>query len=156
MTYIIDLQIACKDAIPVAKDTLIQWAQLPLQEQLDKGELTLRLVTNEEMIDLNSTYRKQHKTTNVLAFPSSMPSGIELDYPLLGDVIICPAVLLQESIEQHHPLIAHWAHIIMHGVLHLLGFDHIQEKEAHIMQALEIKLLATLGFDNPYHREDSN
>lgn len=156
MTYIIDLQIACKDQIPVADDTLILWAQLPLKEQVDKGELTLRFVSNEEMIDLNSTYRQQNKTTNVLSFPAAMPSGIDLEYPLLGDVIVCPAVLLQESIEQHRALEAHWAHIIMHGVLHLLGFDHIKEDEARIMQAMEIKLLATLGFDNPYYQEDPN
>ena len=95
-------------------------------------------------------YRKQNKATNVLAFPATYPENVELEYPLLGDVIICPAVLKQESKTLKQPLIAHWAHIVIHGILHLLGYDHIDEEDATVMQAIEIQLLADLGFDNPY------
>ncbi|KTC78302.1 rRNA maturation RNase YbeY [Legionella brunensis] len=156
MSYHIDLQLACEEAIPVDKNSLISWAQLPLIEHLDSAELTLRLVDKEEIRQLNHTYRNQDKATNVLAFPSTIPDNIELEYPLLGDVIICPAVLQAESIDLDKPLTAHWAHIVIHGVLHLLGYDHIENNDKEIMQALEIKLLAKLGFANPYQPEDNH
>ena len=148
--YHIDIQHACEEKIPVTDDTLISWAQHTLATQLDSAELTLRLVDLEEITHLNHYYRKQNKPTNVLAFPANLPSGITLDYPLLGDIIICPAVLQQESLALNKPLIAHWALIVIHGVLHLLGYDHIEDDEAVVMQTLEIKLLAESGFDNPY------
>lgn len=154
MSYIIDLQVACEDPLPVSHESLIQWAQLPLRSELDMAELTLRLVNVNEMLDLNATYRNQNKPTNVLAFPTAVPSGVSLDYPLLGDVIICPSVLLEESIQQQKDIEFHWAHITIHGVLHLLGFDHIRPEDERIMQALEVSLLATLGFANPYYQED--
>lgn len=150
MSYYIDLQHACDEPIPVSDKLLINWAKLALQEHRESGELTLRLVNTEEITHLNHTYRHQTKATNVLAFPSTLPDNIELDYPLLGDVIVCPAILHKESLESNKPLQDHWAHIIIHGVLHLLGFDHIKTSEAKIMQALEIKLLAKLGITNPY------
>jgi probable rRNA maturation factor len=156
MAYHIDLQNACDDLIPVSIDKLISWAELPLIDHLKAAELTLRLVDDKEIIQLNYAYRQQKKATNVLAFPSAIPADIELKYPLLGDVIICPSVLQAESREQNKPLMAHWAHIIIHGVLHLLGYDHIQDNDAEIMQAVEIKLLAKIGFSNPYHLEDNH
>ena len=108
----------------------------------------------DEMINLNYTYRNLNKTTNVLAFPASYPKDIKLKYPLLGDIIICPTVLLQESKELNLPLVSHWAHIVIHGVLHLLGYDHIKEDDKHIMQEIEIKLLESLGFNNPYETQN--
>jgi probable rRNA maturation factor len=112
-------------------------------------------VDKNDITQLNHLYRKQNKATNVLAFPANLPDEIALDYPLLGDVIICPEILLEESLSLQKPLIAHWALIVIHGVLHLLGYDHIEEEDARVMQALEITLLAQLGFDNPYHTEDN-
>ncbi|KTD30660.1 MULTISPECIES: rRNA maturation RNase YbeY [Legionella] len=156
MNYHIDLQHACHNPIPVSDELLIKWAQFALVDHKEFAELTLRLVDEEEMIHLNHAYRQQNKVTNVLAFPSTLPEGIELDFPLLGDVIICPSVLQKESDELGKPLQAHWAHIVIHGVLHLLGYDHIKESDAEIMQALEIKLLANLGFANPYQIEGDN
>lgn len=153
--YLIDIQHACKENIPVTDDLLIRWAQLTLATQRESAELTIRLVDTDEITHLNHYYRKKNKPTNVLAFPANLPNGITLDYPLLGDVIICPAVLKQESLTQNKPLIAHWALIVIHGVLHLLGYDHIEDDEAMVMQALEIQLLATSGFDNPYLDEDN-
>lgn len=154
MTYCVDIQHACSIPLPVSDETLQQWVALTLESYKDSAELTLRFVDDAEMIELNHTYRKQNKVTNVLAFPASYPDEIELDYPLLGDVIICPSVLLTESQDLKTPLIAHWAHIVIHGVLHLLGYDHIIESDAEIMRTIEINLLNKLGFDNPYKTED--
>lgn len=153
MTYHIDLQNACSITPPVNEETLCQWAELPLSSHLKAAELTLRLVEAEEITELNRLYRKQDKATNVLAFPATIPDNIELDVPLLGDVIICPAILEKESKELDRSLEAHWAHIVIHGVLHLLGYDHINDKDAEVMQGLETKLLATLGYGDPYQLE---
>ncbi len=150
MTYHIDIQHACADKIPITDAIMRKWARLTLATECDTAELTLRLVDSADITQLNLQYRKQNKATNVLAFPAHIPAGIELAYPLLGDVIICPSVLQHESIELQKPLIAHWAHIVIHGILHLLGYDHIHENDATIMQGLEIELLAQLNFDNPY------
>ena len=151
--YYIDIQHACTDSIPVGDEDLSSWAQLALSTRLDKAELTLRLVDLKEITELNHRYRKKNKPTNVLAFPATHPENIELDFPLLGDVIVCPAVILEESQIENKPLNEHWAHIIIHGVLHLLGYDHIKEDEALKMQTIEINLLAQLGIKNPYHIE---
>ena len=156
MNYHIDIQRACEDPLPVSDEILVSWAQHALATQRDSAELTIRLVDLEEITHLNHYYRKQNKPTNVLAFPANIPVGILLDVPLLGDVIICPAVLQQESLALNKTLAAHWALIVTHGVLHLLGYDHIEDDDASVMQALEIKLLATLGFDNPYQDEDDS
>ncbi len=155
MKYHIEIQHACNEAIPVTDEALISWAQLALATQCDSAELTIRLVDLEEITHLNHFYRKQNKPTNVLAFPANIPEGVILDVPLLGDIIICPAVLQQESLALDKSLTAHWALIVLHGVLHLLGYDHIEEDDATIMQTLEIKLLAELGLDNPYQDEDN-
>ncbi|MDP3561181.1 MAG: rRNA maturation RNase YbeY [Legionellaceae bacterium] len=154
MTYHIEVQHASVEKPPVNDEELISWATLALAVTTESAELTLRLVDAEEMTYLNTTYRKQNKPTNVLSFPANLPKNIELECPLLGDIVICPAVLKQESIELNKSLDAHWALIVIHGVLHLLDYDHIQDDDAAIMQNLEIKLLSQLGFDNPYLEDD--
>lgn len=154
MTYHIDIQNVTEEPLPVTEDALTHLASLALRDHQKEAELTIRLVNEEEMIYLNNTYRKQNKTTNVLAFPCSLPENIELDCPLLGDVIICPSVLLEESNQFSKSLQEHWSLIVLHGVLHLLGYDHIEDEEAHAMQAIEIKLLAELGYANPYDAEE--
>lgn len=157
MSYFIDIQPASENKIPFSGEILENWAIAALKEaKIESAELTLRLVDEEEIQHLNLSYRKKDKPTNVLAFPSSLPEDIELEYPFLGDVIICVKVLEKESEEYSRTLEAHWAHIVTHGVLHLLGYDHIEEEDAKLMQALEIKLLANLGFANPYELEDDN
>lgn len=155
MNYYIDIQHATEQESPVTEEAITQWAQLALRDNKDCAELTIRLVDNNEMIQLNHSYRNKNKTTNVLAFPAMLPEHIELEHPFLGDIIICPEVLLIEAREQHKTLEAHWALIVMHGVLHLLGYDHIEDHDAEVMQALEIKLLAELGYTNPYDIEDN-
>ena len=126
------------------------WIKSALPVAYKNAEITVRLVQAPEMIYLNHTYRKINKTTNVLSFPSDLPAAVQLEQPFLGDIIICPEVLKTESLEFNRTLSAHWAHIIIHGVLHLLGYDHILPDEEQKMQTLEIKLLAQLGFANPY------
>ncbi|MCW8407612.1 rRNA maturation RNase YbeY [Legionella sp. PATHC035] len=153
MSYYIDIQNATDESLPVSEDELMRLAHLALRDNQKEAELTIRLVTPEEMIYLNHTYRKQNKTTNVLSFPSALPPEIQLECPLLGDVVICPQVLVEESKQLNKTLEAHWALILIHGILHLLGYDHIKDDEATIMQAIEIKLLAELGFPNPYDAE---
>jgi probable rRNA maturation factor len=156
MTYYIDIQNATEKPLPLNHDSLVELASLALRDNQKDAELTIRLVTSEEMINLNHTYRKQNKTTNVLAFPSSIPETIKLECPLLGDIIICPEVLLEESKQLTKSLQEHWSLIIIHGVLHLLGYDHIEDEDAVVMQNMEIKLLAELGYANPYETEEYN
>ena len=156
MNYKITIQVACQDKLPVHRKIIKNWVKLTLKEHIKRGELTVRLVTKDEITNLNMTYRQQPKPTNVLAFPSQLPNGVVLNCPLLGDVVICPAVLQQEADIQNRPIVAHWAHIIIHGVLHLLGFDHIEPKDAKLMQTAEVTLLTKLHFTNPYQDEDTN
>ena len=153
MSYHIDIQHASEDKPPISDAILRHWAKIALKSYKHSAELTLRLVNEEEMIQLNHDYRKQNKPTNVLAFPANYPPQIALKCPLLGDVIICPSVLNDESRILNKRLNSHWAHIVIHGVLHLLGYDHINEDDTKIMQAIEVRLLAQLGFDNPYESE---
>jgi probable rRNA maturation factor len=150
MTLLLDIQNACTDNIPVSNEHITAWVNTALKPHQDQAELTIRLVNTDEIKALNQAYRKQDKPTNVLAFPADLPDEVQLEHPFLGDIIICPAVLKTESITLNTPLIAHWAHIIIHGTLHLLGYDHIDAADARIMEALEITALNSLGFENPY------
>jgi probable rRNA maturation factor len=150
MNYHIDIQHASNDKIPISDELLCQWTTQALRPYRDHAELTIRLVDKNEITHLNTVYRKKNKATNVLAFPANYPKNIVLEYPLLGDVIICPDVLKQESVDLQTPLTAHWAHIVIHGVLHLLGYDHMKEEEAMVMQTIEKTILKELGFDDPY------
>ena len=156
MTYYIDIQHACGAPLPFTDEQLHHWVTLALTPYRDTAELTLRFVDVDEITQLNTTYRKINKATNVLAFPATYPKDVELEYPLLGDVIICPCVLKQESIDLNKPLESHWALIVMHGVLHLLGYDHINDDDANIMQAIETNLLKQLGFNSPYESDSED
>ncbi|MEW6764921.1 MAG: rRNA maturation RNase YbeY [Pseudomonadota bacterium] len=111
-------------------------------------ELTLRLTSASEMADLNSQYRGKAYATNVLSFPLEFPD--EAGIPYIGDIVICPEVVAREATEQGKPLDAHYAHLTVHGVLHLLGYDHETEAEAEEMETLETQILATLGYPDPY------
>ncbi len=127
-----------------------RWAKTALQEKIPSAEVTIRIVDKDEITTLNSTYRHKNKPTNVLSFPFDMPSEIDIDIPILGDIVICAAVIIEEAEEQNKPVNAHWAHMTVHGILHLLGFDHEDNHDAEIMEAEEITILSELGFDNPY------
>lgn len=154
MSYFVDLQMASATPLGVKKKEILAWAKLPLSHHLKAAELTVRLVDKDEIHDLNRRYRQQDKPTNVLAFPSRLPKHIQFASPLLGDVIACPEVIQTEAIVYEKPVMVYWAHILIHGVLHLLGYDHIEEEDAARMMAWETKLLAELGFENPYSSGD--
>ncbi|MDB6063784.1 MAG: ybeY [Verrucomicrobiaceae bacterium] len=128
------------------------WVQAALQSQRDDAEISLRIVDTEEITALNRDYRGKDYATNVLSFPADLPP--ELNLPHLGDIVICAAVVETEAREQKKTALAHWAHMIVHGTLHLVGYDHIEDSEADIMEALEIKILQSLNFADPYLGED--
>ncbi len=111
-------------------------------------ELSIRIVDADEGRALNSRYRHKDYATNVLSFPAELPEGVEL--PLLGDLVICAPVVAREAAEQGKPARDHCAHLTVHGVLHLLGHDHIKPADAKRMEALEIQILAGLGIADPY------
>jgi probable rRNA maturation factor len=148
MSIDLDLQIACDDENLPSQAFLQRVVENVLQPYQKPFELTIRLVTPEESAQLNGQYRQKHKPTNVLSFPFEAPPEIEL--PLLGDLVICASVVANEAKEQNKTLEAHWAHMVTHGCLHLLGYDHINETDAQEMESLEISLLAQLGYDDPY------
>jgi probable rRNA maturation factor len=118
----------------------------------DGGELVIRIVDEDESRALNHEYRGKDKPTNVLSFPFEVPEGVPAEAlpPLLGDLVICAPVVAAEATEQGKALHDHWAHMVIHGVLHLLGFDHIDDADAVIMESLEIRILAGLDIANPY------
>lgn len=144
----LDLQIATEHTPLPSQADFETWVRVALGNTMDTAELTIRLVDVPESQMLNLTYRSKDKPTNVLSFPFEAPPGMDL--PLLGDLVICVGVVEQEATEQNKPLQAHWAHMVIHGCLHLLGYDHIIDEEAEEMESLETQLIEGLGFSNPY------
>lgn len=149
MNNIVDLQVAVKGKDLPELDRVSKWIDTVLSNQeLDEQELTVRIVSSEESQSLNHQYRQKDKPTNVLSFPFEAPPGIEIN--LLGDLVICADLVEREANEQNKAVFDHWAHLVVHGTLHLLGFDHENEQEAQQMEQLEVELLAKLGIDDPY------
>ena len=144
----LDIQRATQAVAPVDAD-FRRWCELALQQRKADSEMTIRLVDEAEARELNHTYRHKDYATNVLSFPADVPDDL-LDIPLLGDLVICVAVVEREAAEQGKSLAAHWAHLVIHGCLHLLGYDHIEDEEAEEMESLERELLAQLGHPDPY------
>jgi probable rRNA maturation factor len=139
----VTIQTLCQNPINDKKIEL--WGQFVLNQQnQENAEINIRFVEETEMLNLNSTYRNKNKLTNVLSFVSELPPEIKSDF--IGDIVICIEVIKTEAKEQDKTIEAHLAHIVIHGVLHLLGFDHIKNDEAIIMEDLEQKYLTLLKF----------
>jgi len=143
----LDLQNATTASVP--EPALFQvWVEAALADRRSDWELAVRLVDEPEGRTLNHDYRGRDYATNVLSFPVDLPEGIDL--PLLGDLVICAPVVAREAAEQGKSETAHWAHLTVHGVLHLLGFDHATSVEANVMEGEERRVMAQLGFSDPY------
>ncbi len=134
-----------RQTVPSPED-FRRWVKAALEGR--EAELTVRLVNKETISALNRTYRHREGPTNVLSFPFDPPPGIEMDY--LGDILLCAPRIQEEAQEQQKPLEAHYAHLTLHGVLHLLGFDHHTPAEAEVMEGRERALMASLGYGDPY------
>ena len=155
MTAIIDVQQAFEgdeailSAIPSPSELKL-WANAVLDyEGLDEQEVTIRFTDEAESQSLNHEYRGKDKPTNVLSFPFEAPPGIEIN--LLGDLVICAPVISREAEEQQKKVSDHYAHMTVHGLLHLMGYDHIDDADAEEMESKEIEILAQLGIDDPYN-----
>ncbi|HHE9522174.1 TPA: rRNA maturation RNase YbeY [Haemophilus influenzae 10810] len=151
-SVLVDLQIATEniEGLPT-EEQIVQWATGAVQPEGNEVEMTVRIVDEAESHELNLTYRGKDRPTNVLSFPFECPDEVEL--PLLGDLVICRQVVEREASEQEKPLMAHWAHMVVHGSLHLLGYDHIEDDEAEEMESLETQIMQGLGFVDPYLAE---
>lgn len=125
-----------------------KWVAAALENRILRADVCLRLVDEREGRSLNRHYRGKNYATNVLSFPAEIPENVKL--PLLGDIVLCAPVIAREAREQHKELNAHYAHLTVHGILHLLGFDHDDEREAEIMETIERGVLAVLGLPDPY------
>lgn len=145
----LDLQVATQDTSNLPSQTqLEEWVQVALPTMGNEFEVTIRIVDIEESQSLNHEYRGKDKPTNVLSFPFEAPPG--LDLPLLGDLIICRQIVESEAKEQEKPVFNHWAHLVIHGILHLRGYDHIDDDDAEEMESMEIDLLKIFSIPNPY------
>ncbi|MDN3696617.1 rRNA maturation RNase YbeY [Vibrio cortegadensis] len=152
MSIELDLQLAVENESGLPSENDIQgWLDKTITQFQPQAELTVRIVDEQESHQLNYDYRGKDKPTNVLSFPFEAPPGIEID--LLGDLIICRQVVEKEAEEQSKPLLAHWAHMVVHGSLHLLGYDHIENDEAEEMESLETEIMQSMGYDDPYIAE---
>lgn len=129
-----------------------KWVAAALEGRIREADLAIRVVGEDEGRALNRHYRGRDYATNVLSFPAELPEGLPegVTMPLLGDLVICAPVVAAEAAAQGKPLQAHWRHLLLHGLLHLLGHDHVEEADAIIMEALEVAALAALGDSNPY------
>jgi probable rRNA maturation factor len=149
MTFQIDIESNSQSQQLPASADIERWIVAALNSQdLSEAEVSVYIVDDEESQELNAQYRGKDKPTNVLSFPADLPEEVEI--PLLGDLVVCAPVVEREAAEQGKTLAAHWAHMLVHGSLHLLGYDHIEDTEAEAMEALETRIIIELGFPAPY------
>ena len=148
MNLQVDIQCASAEPVP-DEDDIRSWIAATLEDTArTDAEISVRLVDRNEMARLNHDYRGKVGATNVLSFPAELPA--ELRQPLLGDIVICAPVVREEAAQQGKALDAHWAHMAVHGTLHLLGYDHIDDADAQVMEAREGVILSRLQYDCPY------
>ena len=144
----IDVQYAVSTDVAPNADEIRRWASRVLEEQAEPVELVIRIVDEAEMTSLNREYRGKDGPTNVLSFNSDLPP--EVNSAMLGDIVICAPVVMSECIKQNKAPDAHWAHLVIHGVLHLLGYEHDSDNDARRMEACESRLLGELGVTDPW------
>ena len=145
----IEIQVISNSDVIPAEEKLQLWVDAALAEWTSETELVIRIVDEQEISLLNEQFRHKKGPTNILSFPFEVPEAVPVN--LLGDLVVCAPVLEEEAKVQHKSLEHHWAHIIVHGVLHLLGYDHIDEADAEEMESKEIAILARLHINNPYN-----
>lgn len=145
------------DALPNDEEISAWLTQTLATENKGDAELTIRFVSEEESAALNEQYRSKQGSTNVLSFPFEMPAEIENDIELnlLGDLVICSDVVTRQAQQQQKLELAHWAHMIVHGTLHLLGYDHLTDEDAEIMENKEVYILSQLGYPDPYREMEA-
>jgi probable rRNA maturation factor len=131
-----------------APQSFKRWAEAACQGRIKRADIAIRVVDDKEGLALNKHYRGKDYATNVLSFPAELPEGVTL--PLLGDLVICAPVVAKEAAEQGKTLAAHYAHLTIHGVLHLLGLNHEDDREAEAMESIERGILADMGYSDPY------
>ena len=135
-----------------------RWAAAAAEGRIREADIAIRIVGEDEGRALNRHYRGKDYATNVLSFPGDLPEGVKLPkgvtMPLMGDLVLCAPVVAHEAAEQGKPVAHHYAHLTVHGVLHLLGMDHHDEREAECMEQLEREILAELGIEDPYRVRD--
>ena len=136
-----------------SNETIIHWAELALDEKHKDAEITLRVVDEKEGHMLNKEWRNKDSATNVLSFPIGEP--IEQAPHLLGDIVVCAPIVEKEAKIQEKKIEAHWAHLIIHGILHLQGYDHQSDDDANTMESKEIEILKKIGYANPYETESN-
>ena len=153
MAITIDIENASgSDEVPPSP-SMRRWIRAALKPYKNDAELSVQIVDENEMLRINHQFRNKNYATNVLSFPADIPDFV--DIPLLGDIVICAAVVNNEARQQQKNPEAHWAHMLVHGSLHLLGYDHINENEAEKMEALETSIITKLGFPPPYAADHS-
>ena len=152
MSLQLEVQRASQLADLPGDEQLNHWATAAVSDADLAQDLVIRIVDEEESADLNGRYRDKQYATNVLSFPSDIPE--EIGEPALGDLVVCAPVVRHEAAEQGKSEAAHWAHMVVHGVLHLQGHDHIEDDEAEAMEAREREILARFDYPDPYQLRD--
>ena len=153
MTAQVDVQIAVDEPLVPQSDDIVMWVGRTIQAagRPAETEVSVRVVGASEMQQLNREFREQDKPTNVLSFPAGSIEGLPPDAEMpLGDIVVCAAIVRSEAEEQGKVVADHWAHMMVHGTLHLLGFDHENDGDAAVMESLEIQILSDHGIANPY------
>jgi len=159
MTVQVDVQNACDDDTVPGAPTIKSWIESAVAAAgiAVDTEVSVRVVSPEEILALNSGYRGKDKPTNVLSFPVGEVAGLPDDMPQpLGDIVVCAGVVRDEARQQGKDIADHWAHMLVHGTLHLLGFDHESDSDAADMEALESRILSDRGLANPYGASGEN
>jgi len=152
MALNVDIQYAVAKNLSPDEETILNWVQTASENLLENGELTIRIVDKEEATELNERWRNAKGPTNVLSFPSDNIQHIAPER--LGDIVICAPLVITEAEQQNKEYLSHWAHLIVHGILHLMDYDHSEEQDAIKMEVLEIEILKKLDIPNPYLKID--